>query len=92
MRRSSAAIFEFTSIAGFRLVPLLISKRARVLVVLSMTIPIWAISALASIGNSFCRRKPGGSGFSMNSHAQIPSTCPAIALPRIIAAKPVLTT
>ena len=40
IRRSSAAIFELTSIAGFRLVPLLISKMARVFVVLSMTIPI----------------------------------------------------
>jgi len=74
IRLSSAATLEFTSIAGFLFVPLLISKSARVFVVLSMTIPIWAISASAESSSSFCSRKPGCSGFSMNSQPQMPST------------------
>jgi len=91
MRRSSAFIFEFTSIAGFLLLPLLISKIARVLVVLSMTMPICAIAAVASSVSSFCRRNPGARGFSTNSQAQTPSTCGAMALPRTMGAIPVLT-
>jgi len=52
-------LVAFTSSAGFLFVPLLISKIARVFVVLSIIMPIWAISAAAPRSNSFCCRKPG---------------------------------